>query len=167
MAFDYVNSFYEGGTWAKKVARRLNDNGVRCRATEVQIAKSNEEREFMTKYEKDIIFEWSENCLEVKSSTRDFTDDVLSYPFNSLFVDTVSGYDAKVKKPAAYVLISQISHGIVCISPKTYDRWRKVSAFDKKREINEWFYSAPKDILIPFSTLVEFLKNKQDGGWWE
>jgi hypothetical protein len=31
----------------------------------------------------------------------------------------------------------------------------------------EWFYSAPKDVLIPLSVLVDFLKKKQEGGWWE
>ena len=167
MAFDYVSSFYEGGKWAKRVAKRLNDNGVNCEATEVKIARNNEERDQMTKFEKDIIFDWSDKCLEVKSSTRDFTDDISTYPFSSLFVDTVSGFDAKAEKPVAYVLISQISGGIVCISPKPYDKWVKVNTFDRKREIMEWFYSAPKDVLIPFSTLVDFLKNTQEGGWWE
>jgi hypothetical protein len=120
----------------------------------------------MTKFEKDIVFDWTGKCLEVKSSTREFTDDVLEYPFDSLFVDTVSGYDAKVEKPLAYVLISQKTRGIVCISPKTYDKWRKVNTFDRKREIMEWFYSAPKSVLQPFDSLVDHLikiQNESEG----
>lgn len=162
MAFDYVKSFYEGGHWAKQVAKRLNDEGVRCEATKVLIAKNYEERDQMTKFERDIIFDWSDKCLEVKSSTRDFADDINGYPFSSLFVDTVSGFDAKVDKPVAQVFISQKSGGIICISPESYDQWVKVNAFDNKRQIMEWFYSAPKEVLIPLSVLVNFLKKKQE-----
>jgi hypothetical protein len=166
MAFNYVESFHIGGFWSKEVAKVLNGRGVRCVAPDVKIAKNNHERDEMTKFEKDIIFDWTDKCLEVKSSTREFTDDVFQYPFDSLFVDTVSGYDAKVDKPLAYVLISQKTRGIVCISPKTCDRWRKVNTFDHKREIMEWFYSAPKDVLQPFDSLVNHLikiQNESDG----
>lgn len=166
MAFNYVESFHIGGFWSKEVAKVLNGRGVRCVAPDVKIAKNNYERDEMTKFEKDIIFDWTDKCLEVKSSTREFTDDVFQYPFDSLFVDTVSGYDAKVDKPLAYVLISQKTRGIVCISPKTYDKWRKVNTFDHKREIMEWFYSAPKGVLQPFDSLVNHLikiQNESDG----
>jgi hypothetical protein len=166
MAFNYVESFHIGGFWSKEVAKVLNGRGVRCVAPDVKIAKNNHERDEMTKFEKDIIFDWTDKCLEVKSSTREFTDDVFQYPFESLFVDTVSGYDAKVDKPLAYVLISQKTRGIVCISPKTYDKWRKVNTFDHKREIMEWFYSAPKGVLQPFDSLVNHLikiQNESDG----
>lgn len=166
MAFNYVESFHIGGFWSKEVAKVLNGRGVKCVAPDVKIAKNDHERDEMTKFEKDIIFDWTDKCLEVKSSTREFTNDVFQYPFDSLFVDTVSGYDAKVDKPLAYVLISQKTRGIVCISPKTYDKWRKVNTFDHKREIMEWFYSAPKSVLQPFDSLVNHLikiQNESDG----
>jgi hypothetical protein len=35
MAFDYVSSFYEGGKWAKQVAKRLNDEGGGLQYSEV------------------------------------------------------------------------------------------------------------------------------------
>lgn len=159
--FNYVASFYEGGRWASKVADMLNDAGVRCEATPIRIASDNMERDYMTKHEQDIVFGWSDQCLEVKSSSRDFTFDVQAYPFASLFVDTVSGFDAKAQTPLAYVLISQITSEAVCISPKSLDTWRKVNTYDKKREIMEWFYSAPKSALIPFGSLVQFLLRQQ------
>jgi hypothetical protein len=167
MAFDYVESFRIGGYWSKEVAKVLNNRGIRCEAPDVKIAQNDYERDQMTKFEKDIIFDWSDKCLEVKSSTRDFSDDVLQYPYDSLFVDTVSGFDAKVEKPIAYVLISQKSRGIVCISSKTYNQWRKVHTFDNKRQIMEWFYSAPKKVLQPFDSLVDYLQKLQEesDGW--
>lgn len=166
MTFDYIESFHIGGYWSKEVAKVLNSRGIRCHAPDVQIAKDNYERDQMTRFEKDIIFDWSDECLEVKSSTRDFTDDVLQYPYQSLFVDTVSGFDAKATKPLAYVLISQKTRGMVCISPRTVAQWKKVHTFDNKRQIMEWFYSAPKTVLRPFDLLVDHLmklQNESDG----
>ena len=163
MSFDYVSAFHLGGYWATKVAERLNNEGVQCYAPEIQIAKTAAEREHMTKHEKDIVFSWTDSTIEVKSSTRNFTDYVESYPYDSLFVDTVSGYDGKAVTPLAYAIISQEQEGIVCISPSSYLTWTKVKAYDKRREIYETFYSAPKESLIPFNILVEYLKRLESG----
>jgi len=116
----------------------------------------------MTKYEQDIVFPWTDATIEVKSSTRNFTDLVEAYPYDSLFVDTVSGYDGKAVTPLCYAIISQEEQGIVCIAPSSYSTWTKVKAYDKRREIYETFYSAPKESLIPFSILVQYLKDHSD-----
>jgi len=159
MSFDYVSAFRLGGHWATKVAERLRDSGVDCYAPEIQIATTAAERDFMTKHEKDIVFQWTDATIEVKSSTRNFTDIVEEYPYDSLFVDTVSGYDSKAIKPMAYAIISQQEEGIVCIPPSSYPTWTKVEAYDKHRKIHETFYSAPKESLVPFSILVDYLKD--------
>lgn len=163
MSFDYVNAFHLGGHWAEKVAERLNSSGVRCHAPKIQIAKTYSEREHMTKHEKDIVFDWTDSTIEVKSSTRNFTDIVEAYPYDSLFVDTVSGYDSKASIPLAYAIISQNTQNIVCIAPNSYSTWEKVEAYDKHRKIHENFYSAPKECLIPFSMLIEYLKKLESG----
>lgn len=162
MSFDYESAFHLGGKWAKKVAARLNHEGVECYAPEIQIAKTAAERNFMTKHEQDIVFPWCDGTIEVKSSTRNFTDLVEAYPYDSLFVDTVSGYDGKAVTPLCYAIISQEQEGIVCIAPSSYATWTKVKAYDKHRKIYETFYSAPKESLIRFSVLVDYLKNYSD-----
>ena len=168
MGFDYVSAFKQGGNWSKYVADVLQDRGVRCFAPDIQIATTNAEREYMTRHEQDIIFDWNDETLEVKSSSRDFTDECSEYPYQSLFVDTVFSFDSKIVKPLAYVFVSQKLKGLVCLSPKAKNHWRKVEAFDKQRQINDVFYSASKSLLIPFDDLVNHLvehqKIKDQGG---
>lgn len=161
-SFDYISSFYEGGKWAEYVAELLRTQKVRCTAPPIKIAKSQSERDFMTKHERDIVFDWSDICLEVKSSSRSFTDAVDDYPFQSLFVDTVSSFDSKVQKPLAYVFVSQVTGSVICISSKSHVSWRQVERFDKQRQITDFFYSASKHLLIPFDDLVEHLLKHQD-----
>jgi hypothetical protein len=38
----------------------------------------------------------------------------------------------------------------------------KINAFDNKRKIMEWFYSAPKGTLLTIDVLVSFLLKKQE-----
>jgi len=159
--YDYPGAFHLGGEFAELVAQMLRDRGADCNATPVQIATSSEERKHMTKHEQDITFPWSSMCIEVKSTSCSFSADVSKYPFRSLFVDTVSGFDAKAIKPIAYVIISQKTHEVVCISHKSKDSWKKVSAYDRKQKLNDVFYSAPKSALIPFGELVDWLLDKQ------
>jgi len=161
VTFDYVTAFKQGGYWSKYVADILQSKGIRCFAPDIQIATTTAEREHMTKHEQDIVFDWNYKPLEVKSSSRDFTSDYLNYPYQSLFVDTVSSFDNKIVEPLAYVFVSQKTRGLVCLSPKSKSHWHKVQAFDKQRQINELFYSASKDLLISFDDLVAHLLKRQ------
>ena len=162
--FDYHAAFREGGRYAEVVAARLQASGVRCYAPAIQIAQTQEEIDFMTMYETDIEFDWMETGLEVKSSSRIFSDLVDDYPYETLFVDTVSGFDAKVVKPIAYVFVSQETAGMVCLSPKTKSSWQQVEAFDRKREITDRFYSVNKAKLQSFDSLVKWLiQNQREG----
>lgn len=156
--FDYTASFFQGGYWSNQIAERLNDMGVACYAPPVQIARTQAEREHMTKNEKDIVFSWTDRPLEVKSSSRVFTDRIIDYPYDSLFVDTVSGYDSKLLPPLAYVIVSQATTDAVVISPHSHGEWSKVERYDRYRKIHEHFYSAPKHCLVPFTVLVDYLK---------
>ena len=161
MKFDYKASFYLGGKYAEVVAERLRSDGIDCYAPPIKYARNNEERDYMTKYETDIVLTKLEDCLEVKSSSRFFTDDLKSYPNDTLFVDTVSGFDAKVFKPLAYVFISQKGNGILCLSPKTKSNWRVIEAYDSVRNISDTFYSVSKTMLQPYSLLVGSIRKLQ------
>ena len=81
-----------------------------------------------------------------------------------MFVDTVSGFEAKVVKPIAYVFVSHETAGMVCLSPKTKSSWQQVEAFDRKREITDRFYSVNKAKLQSFDSLVKWLiQNQREG----
>jgi hypothetical protein len=159
--FDYHAAFREGGRFAEIVAARLQADGVNCFAPPIQIARTQQEREHMTMFETDIVFDWLKQGLEVKSSSRIFGDVAGEYPFDTLFVDTVSGFDAKVVKPVAYIFVSQKGGGMLCLSPKTKPDWKIVDAFDSKRQINDCFYSVHKSKLQTYASLVRWLAQKQ------
>lgn len=161
MSFDYEASFVLGGKYAELVAKRLRSDGIGCYAPPIKLARNNEERDYMTKYETDIVLTKLKDYLEVKSSSRFFTDDLQSYPYNTLFVDTVSGFDAKVFKPLAYVFVSQKGNGILCLSPKTKPSWEVREAYDSVRNITDRFYSVSKEMLQPYSLLVGSLQKLQ------
>lgn len=161
--FDYKASFYLGGKYAEIVAERLRSDGIDCYAPPIKFARNKEERDYMTKYETDIVLTKLQDCLEVKSSSRYFTDDLQSYPNDTLFVDTVSGFDAKVFKPLAYVFVSQKGNGVLCLSPKTKHSWKVVEAYDSVRNITDRFYSVSKQLLQPYSLLVGSLRKLQRG----
>ena len=162
--FDYHAAFREGGRFAEIVAARLQADGIKCFAPPIQIARTQQEREHMTMFETDIVFDWLQQGLEVKSSSRIFGDVVDEYPFETLFVDTVSGFEAKVVKPVAYVFVSQKGGGMLCLSPKTKPDWKMVDAFDSKRQINDCFYSVDKSRLQTYAALVKWLAQKQGKG---
>lgn len=161
MTFNYKQSFIDGGRWAEYVAETLRTKGVKCSAPPIKIASNSLEIEQMTKFEKDIVFDWTDECLEVKSSSTIFPANVLDYPFKSLIVDTVSGFDAKVKKPLAYVFVSQATGEMVCVSCKSMWHWGQTTLHDKQRDIDELFYIADKGLLIPFDELVQYLIKQQ------
>ena len=164
MPFDYHAAFREGGRFAEIVAARLQADGINCFAPPIQIARTQQEREHMTMFETDIVFGWLKQGLEVKSSSRIFGDVAGEYPFDTLFVDTVSGFDAKVVKPVAYIFVSQKGGGMLCLSPKTKPDWKIVDAFDSKRQINDCFYSVHKSKLQTYASLVRWLAQKQREG---
>jgi hypothetical protein len=96
--------------------------------------------------------------LEIKSRNLRFTSPA-DYPFNTAFVDTVSGWNAKPAKPAAVVLVSQITLAALVISVKhTRDSWTTRRGHDGVRNIDDTWYMVPKSGLAPFTTLLKWLK---------
>jgi hypothetical protein len=108
----------------------------------------------MTENEKDIIVD--DLVIEVKSSSRSFknADD---FPFNPVIVDTVHGFDSKIIKPFAYVMISQITQAIFVIPVSTKYDWTVQTFYDAQRDIEEQFYLVRKRHCRPFIEMVDIL----------
>ena len=160
--FNYEKSFRLGGKWAQEVAKRLNGLGVLCYANEVQIARTQEERDYMTKFEKDIEFNLMSGCLEVKSQSQNFTSNPKEFSRPSIIVDTLSGWYAKETKPLATVLISQVSKEILVVPTSTEPNWYSFTGYDKYRKIEETWLCCPKEHIRPFSELVYWLLARQE-----
>ena len=96
--------------------------------------------------------------VEIKSRRESFTS-AADYPFDTAFVDTVSGYIAKQVKPLAYVIVSRPTGAMLCLSvAKTRAWWEVLAKHDRVRDIDERFYAIDKRCLQPLSVLVEALK---------
>ena len=96
--------------------------------------------------------------IEVKSRNEKFTTPK-SFPYPTIFVDTVSGYNAKNEKPIAYVMISRPTGNMLCVRADNPGGWAINKRFDNVRKIWDDFYLSPKERLQTLDVLVKFLKN--------
>ena len=94
--------------------------------------------------------------IEVKSRTLDFQR-TLDLP-QRVLLDTVEGWEAKTRKPFAYVVVSQISGAMVWIPGTDRSKWVTIRTHDRKRGINIVCYAARRFEFEPIKTLVEKLK---------
>lgn len=156
--FDYISSMTKGHTYNEYVAQILVSEGISCQVPELEIAQSKSEILRFTLNEKDIILN-NGQVLEVKSRNLAFTNDPSSFPFGTILVDTVSGYEAKEVKPMAYVFVSQKTKGIFALPTYTSGDWTIEKKFDNERKHYDSFYVASLDLCRPFATLVNHLRS--------
>ncbi len=98
--------------------------------------------------------------LEVKSRNEKFTS-TASFPYETAFVDTVSGYDNKQQKPLAYIMISKQTGSMLCLKSTSSVPWQKQSKFDHVRKIQDEFYMCNKKLLQPLDVMVQYIKKNK------
>lgn len=98
------------------------------------------------------------HIIEVKSRNEIFTSGD-SFPYETAFIDTVSGYDAKVIKPLAYVFVSRPTGAMLVLKTNSSKGWAVESKFDHIRKIQENFYLCKRKHLQNINVLVSFIKN--------
>ena len=153
--FDYYKAMREGHGYNLYVADLLQHFGVpQVDVPDFSIATTHDEIRDKTLHEKDVIV--GDLVLEVKSSSRSFTN-ADDFPFNPVIIDTVSGFDSKIIKPFAYVMISQITQGIFVIPTSTKYDWTIEKYYDGYRKIEERFYLVKKRHCRPFIEMVDVL----------
>ena len=157
----FIKQLSIGHKWAKHVAERLNDQGVMCEVTEMEIRRDLSDRAKFAD-EKDIVFNNMPGYLDVKSNTLKFSDDPHSFPYYKAFVDTKYGWDRKAEKPLAIVLVSQFTGDMLVIPTSTEKTWEPVDKYDRVRQINDTFLQIKKTNLRRFSDLVEWLIRRQE-----
>ena len=153
--FNYETAMREGHGFNLYVADLLQTLGEpNVVVPEFSMAATYDQRINKTLNEKDIVID--DLVLEIKSSSRSFrnADD---FPHNPLIVDTVHGYDSKVIKPWAYVIISQITRGIFVIPTATKQYWTITTFYDAQRDIEDRFYMTSKRHCRPFLEMVDLL----------
>lgn len=158
MSFDYHAAMTEGHSYNEMVAQRLRSEGINCEVPELELVSTSEEIRRMTENEKDIIL-YNGLVLEVKSRNIGFSEDPALFWQKDIYVDTVSGYEAKKVKPYAYVMVSQKSGNMIVVHSRTKDHWFKKTVTDPYRKVTDVFYKIEKKHLTTWKSLIEDIRN--------
>ena len=159
MTFDYHAAMTQGHSYNEMVAQRLQGEKIWCEVPELELVSTKEEIQRMTENEKDIILD-NGLILEVKSRNLGFSEDPALFWQKDIYVDTVSGYEAKKVKPYAYVMVSQKSGNMLVVHSNTKDKWFKKTVTDPYRKVTDVFYKIERQHLTTWASLVEDLKAK-------
>ena len=157
--FDYHAAMTQGHTYNEIVAQRLISEGIGCTVPELELVTSNADIARLTKEEKDIILD-NGLVLEVKSRNLGFSEDPALFWQKDIYVDTVSGYEAKEIKPYAYVMVSQKSGNMLVVHSSTKDKWFKKTVTDPYRKVTDSFYKIEKKYLTTWTSLITDLKGE-------
>ena len=159
MSFDYHAAMTEGHSYNEVVAQRLRGANIGCEVPELELVSTAAEIKRMTENEKDIILD-NGLILEVKSRNLGFSENPALFWQKDIYVDTVSGYEAKKVKPYAYVMVSQKSGNMLVVHSNTKDKWFKKTVTDPYRKVTDVFYKIEKAHLTTWDSLIEDLKQK-------
>ena len=116
-----------------------------------------EQRREKYRNEKDIVLS-NGDIIEVKSRNLDFDDDPDSFPYPTVFVETISSWKGHDPTPLAVVNISQITGDMLVIMGYGEPNWTVERKFDRVRGIYDTWYMADKEQLETFEFLVGHIK---------
>lgn len=147
-----------GHSWQAYPALFLTLHGFKVEMPNLSIRENINEAD-KYKNSADIII--NGKILECKSRNESFTS-ISDFPYETIIVDTVSGYDAKNPKPLAYIMISKITGSMLCLPSLMSSKWVKKSIKDQTRRILDEFYMANKGLLLTMDKLVKHLQKTND-----
>jgi hypothetical protein len=152
----FFSQLKEGFEWQKLAKLFFELQGLRVEMPELTIRDSIENAVAYIS-SKDLIV--NGETIETKSRNESFTYP-LSFPYKTLLVDTVSGFDGKKTKPLAYVFISRPTGSMICLMSETSNQWQKEKKFDRIRKITDEFYVADRKLCTCLDELVEVLRHQ-------
>ena len=150
-----------GHEYATFVADHLRAAGLTIAVTPMEWRATVEARhEFADEFDL-VVGHTRRKIVDVKSRKIDFTGPG-DYPYPTAFVDTVSGWEAKVHRPAAIVLVSQQTNAMAVIPVSTKEQWTRKRRHDNVRNIDDEFFFVRRDLLRPIDDLVDWLREQTD-----
>ncbi len=147
----FKKELLEGFKWQIHVAKHLDSLGFDVDVPQLRVRQNTSEIPAFAD-EPDII--WEDKIFEVKSRKIRFRTPN-EFPFKSIFVDTVKGWEDKKHKPDGYICVSTLTGAMICLSGKTQWRWNKLRKHDMTRDIDDWFYEADKSLWVPIEKMIE------------
>jgi hypothetical protein len=151
----FFSQLKEGFEWQKLLKLFFELHGLKVEMPELTIRDSIKDAGAYIS-SKDLIV--NGQTIETKSRNEAFTYP-LSFPYKTIFVDTVSGFDGKQKKPLAYVFISRPTGCMICLMTSTFKSWTVEERFDRVRRITDKFYLADRKLCSELDELVDALKS--------
>lgn len=110
-----------------------------------------------TKHQKDIIA--NGKILEVKGRNVQFTS-VEDFPYPTIFVEGVSGFNQKDEQPAFYINVSHRTGAIIALDVKeTFERWTQGVVPDRARGFSFKMYISETKDWISFDELIRRLND--------
>lgn len=156
----FVEQLEVGHAHAEYVAARLREHGLTVDVTPMEIRTDIDDRHRF-RDEHDLTVGTRRPCrIDVKSRDLRFTG-IHDYRYETAFVDTVSGWNAKATPPMAIVLISQFTRAMLVVSVKDRESWVAEKRFDRKRRIEDAYYMVATSRLRPFEELVAYLQKRE------
>lgn len=155
---DFARRVKVGKKYEHYVAEQLREHGIDAEVPQ-RSDKIEEDRDIdhFTRYNTDIVV--GDKVIEVKSRAKTCTftspDD---FPFGDCYLDTVGGWQKKERKPDYYVVVSQVTGGIVVVDGSTQPDWLERSIYDRLCGFATNTYCADKSLLHPIEWLIEELK---------
>jgi hypothetical protein len=152
-----------GHHWEREAARQLCEIGIPVEVAEQRVRKSVQERHLYVD-SKDLLIVRGAlrgHHIEVKSRNERFTCPE-TFPYNTVIVDTKSGWDAKAEKPIAYLDISTITRCMIWTPGDRCEPWSVHRRWDRVRGIWETNYEADRKLWKTIDSLLWVFQ--QSGG---
>lgn len=142
----------EGNKTELKLAEKLVEAGIVVMKPEYPEGMPTS---YYTKNQVDLIA--NDKVLEVKGRNLEF-DNVATYPYPTIFVEGVTGFDSKVFVPDYYVNVSNFTGAVIYLDvAATRDTWTVEPVWDRQRNYNYDMYLSRTDQWGDFAELVEKL----------
>lgn len=152
----FLSECEKGHKWERYVAHFLSLQGLKIDIEEQTLRKTIAEAD---QYKNTIDLECKGVRIEVKSRDIVFHT-VNDFPYETILVDTVSGWEAKDPPPHLVLCVSQKTGAMIFLpaTSKSKDKWFQRQRFDHVRKITDNFYEAPKHMWKPVDQLTTILK---------
>lgn len=151
----FLKELEEGHAWQSYPALFFKLHGLKVEVPRLTIRENIEEAD---KWKNSIDLFVEDVPFENKSRNEEFTYSG-DFPYETIFVDTVEGYDAKEVKPYGYIMVSKPTGCLLWLPSSTPGKWTKEKKFDNTRQITCEFYMSDVKHLRPISTLVKYLRS--------
>lgn len=152
---DFLNRLAQGNKTENYVAEQLVKAGITVEQPEYPEGMS---RSYYTKNQVDMVANGF--ILEIKGRNQHF-ESLSDYPYDTMFVEGTTGFDAKVNRPDFYITVSNPTGCIIALDvASTIDSWTIKQITDRARGYSYPMYISQTADWMDFEKFVEVLNDR-------